>query len=340
MGATTGVMLPPLIFEPIFKERIWGGRRLEVLYGKKLPRGVPIGESWEISDRPGESNLVASGPLAGRSLTWLMENHARDLLGDVRLPGKRFPLLVKILDAREILSVQVHPPAKTAAELNSESKTEMWYVAEADPGAELFAGLRRDVTKEKFERHIRDGTLAESLHRIPVRRGDALFLPSGRIHALGAGVVVFEIQQNSDTTYRVFDWNRTGLDGKPRALHVPESLMSIDFTDFEPSLVQAAPVHTGPAVMRTLVDNALFTVRHCQLRKGSSMTLPPATMHIIGVLSGVARVSANHSTVFLGAGGFTVLPACLDQTAMSGEGDLEFLLIEAGGNKPECPRRE
>src|SRR5208282_2442170 len=138
-----------------------------------------------------------------------------ELLG----PGnqsRRFPLLVKILDAQEKLSLQVHPPAPLAAKLGGEPKTEMWYIAAAKPGAELYAGLKRGVTRRQFEQAIRDATVAECFHRLQVRAGDALFLPSGRVHALGAGLVVFEIQQNSDTTYRVFDWDRVGLDGKPR----------------------------------------------------------------------------------------------------------------------------
>src|SRR5262249_46204265 len=140
-------------------------------------------------------------------------------------------------DAQEKLSLQVHPPAARAAELGGEPKTEMWYISHAEQGAELFVGLRRGGTRRQFEEKIANGTVAEGFHRLRVREGDAMLLPSGRVHALGAGVVLFEIQQNSDTTYRVFDWNRLGLDGKPRALHVAQSIASIDFDDFEPGLI-------------------------------------------------------------------------------------------------------
>ena len=149
-------MLYPLTFRPTFKQRVWGGRELERLYHKPLPPGVPIGESWEISDRPGDVSVVANGPLAGKDLRWLMENHAADLLGDAQPQGGRFPLLVKILDAQEKLSLQVHPPAATASALGGEPKTEMWYVAEAAPGAELYVGLKRGVTRAEFERRIQD----------------------------------------------------------------------------------------------------------------------------------------------------------------------------------------
>ena len=238
-------MLYPFTFRPIFKERVWGGRELERLYHKPLPPGVPIGESWEISDRPGDVSVIANGTLAGKDLRWLMENHAADLLGEARPQGGRFPLLIKILDAQDKLSLQVHPPPAKAAELGGEPKTEMWYVAEAAPGAELYVGLKRGVTRAEFEQRIKAGTVAECFHRVSVRPGDAMFLPSGRVHALGAGLIIFEIQQNSDTTYRVFDWNRLGLDGKPRELHIPQSLASIDFNDYEPSLLPRALPNMG-----------------------------------------------------------------------------------------------
>ena len=223
-------MLYPFVFEPIFKERIWGGRELERLYGQKIPAGRPIGEAWEISDRPGDVSVIINGPLAGKNLRWLMENHAAEMLGGARPAAEgRFPLLCKILDARQKLSLQVHPPAAVAAKLNGEPKTEMWFVADAAPDASLYAGLKRGVTRAEFEKKIADGTVADCFHRIPVKAGDTMFLPSGRVHAIGDGLVIFEIQQNSDTTYRVFDWNRVGLDGQPRALHVAQSLASIDF---------------------------------------------------------------------------------------------------------------
>ena len=212
-------MLYPLVFQPLFKERVWGGRELERLYAKKLPLSKTIGESWEISDRPGDASVIANGPLAGKNLRWLMEHQATEVLGSAKPAAEgRFPLLCKILDARERLSLQVHPPAGKAKELNGEPKTEMWYIADAAPDASLYVGLKHGVTRAQFEKKVADGSVAECFHRIPVRAGDAMFLPSGRVHAIGDGLVIFEIQQNSDTTYRVFDWNRVGLDGKPREL--------------------------------------------------------------------------------------------------------------------------
>ena len=183
-------MLYPLTFKPIFKTRPWGGRHIETLYGKPLPTTEPFGESWEISNRPRDVSVIANGPLAGKDLRWLMEHHRRDVLGADAATSGPFPLLVKILDAKETLSVQVHPPAHVAIQLGGEPKTEMWYVTQAEPGAVLYVGLKQGVTREEFERRIREGTVAESLHRVPVSAGDVMFLPSGRLHAIGGGLVV------------------------------------------------------------------------------------------------------------------------------------------------------
>ena len=323
-------MLYPLKFRPIFKDRVWGARNIERLYGKPLPVAVPIGESWEITDRPGDVSVIANGPLAGRDLRWLMENHARELLGNAAALNGRFPLLIKILDAQNTLSLQVHPPASKADELKGEPKTEMWFITEARADAALFVGLRRGVTRADFERKIADGTVAECFHRHPVRAGDAMFLPSGRVHAIGAGNVIFEIQQNSDTTYRVFDWNRVGLDGRPRELHVEESLASIDFNDFEPALQSHQTEPRGEANVRQLARCPLFTVEQIALASGKSMCLPPQTMHILGVVSGQIVVDSGAEEFSLSSGEFCVVPASAATRVNAGT-DASFLRAEAGG---------
>jgi len=163
------------------------------------------------------------------------------------------------------------------------------FITDAAPGAELYVGLKRGVTRERFEQRIQTGTVAECFHRVAVRTGDAMFLPSGRVHALGAGLVLFEIQQNSDTTYRVFDWNRVGLDGKPRALHLARSLASIDFNDFEPALIRGDSTERGLSKMRKLVSDSSFTVETCKLNAGARIALPPGKMQIIGIINGLLQ---------------------------------------------------
>ncbi len=324
-------MLYPLVFEPLFKERIWGGRELERLYAKKLPAARPIGESWEITDRPGDASVIANGPLAGQDLRWLMANHAAEILGGAQpAAAGRFPLLCKILDAREKLSLQVHPPASQAAALKGEPKTEMWYIAGAAPDACLYVGLQRGVSRADFEQKISDGTVADCFHCLPVKAGDAMFLPSGRVHAIGAGLVIFEIQQNSDTTYRVFDWNRVGLDGRPRDLHVPQSLASIDFNDFEPKLVPAFYRAAAGFKFRQLVEDPLFSVQEFVFEKSGFVKLAGQYLRIIAVTQGAAKISDDGSGVVaeLKSGDFCLIPAVLKNVEIKAAAATSLLCTE------------
>ena len=227
--------MEPITFSPLYMTRVWGGRSLESVYQRHLPDDQPYGESWEMSDREDEQSIVNQGAFAGKSLHDLWTDHREEIFGP-GLTGERFPLLIKILDARDDLSIQVHPPVELAETLGGEPKTEMWYIADCDPGAKLYIGFKDGVTKEDFEASLQDGSVADKVHAIEPRKDQSIFIPSGRLHAIGAGFLIYEIQQNSDTTYRVFDWNRLGLDGTPRDLHVEQSIKSIDFNDCEPGM--------------------------------------------------------------------------------------------------------
>ena len=230
-------MNEPISFEPIAMERVWGGTSL-ARFGKKLPPGAPIGEIWEMVDREDAQSVVTGGELQGKTLNDLWLHQREEVFGSAYIThrSERFPILVKLLDASDKLSVQVHPPAHKAQDLGGEPKTEVWYFLECTKTANIYAGLKKEVTRESFQKLLETGGVDTALHEIPVRAGESIFIPSGRLHAIGVGNVIVEIQQNSDTTYRVFDWNRTGLDGKPRALHIAESMASIDFEDFEPQV--------------------------------------------------------------------------------------------------------
>lgn len=229
--------MEPLTFTPLYMERVWGGRELERVYGRELPDSQkPFGEAWEIVDREEAQSVVDEGEFAGKTLHELWTNHREEIFGEGFQNHPRFPILIKVLDARDDLSIQVHPPANIAPTLGGEPKTEMWFIADCNSGAKLYVGLKSGVTRADFEKSITDGTVADCVHAIMPKPGDSIFIESGRLHAIGAGFLIHEIQQNSDTTYRVFDWNRLGLDGKARELHVAESLASIDFHDFEPTM--------------------------------------------------------------------------------------------------------
>jgi mannose-6-phosphate isomerase len=306
-------MFYPLTFHPIFQERIWGGRKLESLYQKALPPGKIIGESWEISDRPEANSVVANGPLAGKTLAELLAADREAIMGRARTPDGKFPLLIKLLDAQDNLSLQVHPPAHRASDLGGCAKTEMWYVSAADPGALLYAGLKKGVTKNEFAEKTRTGAVAECFHQLPVGQGDSLFLPSGRVHALGKGLVIFEIQQNSDTTYRVFDWKRVDASGKSRQLHVEESLKCIDFEDFEPTLTSPDFINGTDGIrFRPLARHSLFSVDLIEIKKERFYReFNIGEPRIVGVVSGWVEILHEDAPVRLYPGQFALIPAVL-----------------------------
>ncbi len=225
-------------FKPIYQERIWGDHNLAKLFGRTLPEGKKIGESWELVDRPEACSEIESGPgLAPgtrQDIHSLWANRRVEIFGTNAPDLARFPILIKLLDCQDNLSVQVHPPPGHGGE----PKTEMWYFLETTPEAKIYAGLKKGVTREKFEKAIGTPELAQLLSALHAEQSDAMFLPSGRVHAIGGGNVILEIQQNSDTTYRVDDWGRVDDKGRPRELHREQALASIRFNDFEPQFAQ------------------------------------------------------------------------------------------------------
>lgn len=278
-----------LRFLPLYQERVWGGRALESALGRTLPVEAPIGESWEVVDRPEAQSVIASGPARGLTLRVALEKHAAEVMGP-RWPSDRpFPILVKWLDCRERLSLQVHPPKSVAGELGGEPKTENWYIAHTAPDAHLIVGLKRGVTRAQFERAIGDDTVEQCVHHFNVAAGDSILVHSGQVHAIDAGNLILEIQQNSDTTYRVYDWGRVGLDGKPRQLHVPQSLRSIDWNDFEPAPLRAAPT-SG-----TIADCDEFSIRRVVLGPGERCHLRAGEQpRLLSVVSGAVRASLDN----------------------------------------------
>jgi mannose-6-phosphate isomerase len=297
----------PLVFEPIFMERVWGGRRLESLFGKRLPAGVRIGESWEIVDRPEAQSVVHEGSLRGETLHDLWMNRRPEIFGDVP-DSPRFPILVKLLDAQEKLSIQVHPPAEAAEELGGEPKTEFWYIAETGPAAELYVGLKRGSSRTDFAYALEEGSVVEHVHRVAVSAGDAMFLPSGRVHAVGAGNVIVEIQQNSDTTYRIFDWERSD-----RELHIEQAMRSVDFNDIEPSVTRPQG--------ESLVRHELFHVEKWHIEE-PRLASERGRFAIVCCIAGALQCG----NVQLLPGNFALIPASLPQVAVKALADVAEML--------------
>ncbi|TVP76250.1 MAG: mannose-6-phosphate isomerase [Puniceicoccaceae bacterium] len=302
------------LFKPIYQERVWGGTRLASDLGRSLPEGKLIGESWEIVDRPEAQSTTVDG----QSIRSLIQSNPAGIMGNSWPAERPFPILVKWLDCREKLSLQVHPPAAVAPELGGEPKTENWYIAKADPGATLIAGLRQGVSREDFEAGLKASNLEPLVHSINVAAGESMLIPSGRLHAICGGNLILEIQQNSDTTYRVYDWGRVGLDGEPRQLHIEASLRSTDFADFEPNTLKP----TGGD--QILAESDVFKLRKLCMKPGESLRLEAGQPRILSLVTGSIE-AADGST--LGASDNALLPAehSFHFTAKS---DTELLLTE------------
>lgn len=319
MPASTSALAAPLTFTPRLKDYLWGGRELERLFGRELPEGV-IAESWEISGHSAGVSVVDSGQLAGRDLPGLVAEFGVGLVG--RRGGQavargEFPLLVKLLDASHALSVQVHPDDDYAAAhgLDEPGKTEMWYVLHAEPGARIIHGLRAGIKRAAFEGAVAQGRLQDCLNRVRVQPGDAILVPAGTVHGILSGIVLVEIQQCSDTTYRVYDWARVGPDGLPRELHIERALDAIHFgrTGSVPEAPRVAA--TGSGVRREVLTKCEhFVVERVTIEAGARFesVLDGNTFEVWGVLAGTASVeSAGAPPLTLEAVRFVLLPAAM-----------------------------
>ncbi len=317
----SGVALYPLRFVPAMKSYLWGGRGLERL-GKVLPAGI-VAESWEISGHPDGPGTVADGPLAGSTLPELMQRFGRSLVGTALPPSAlvTFPLLVKLIDANDRLSVQVHPDDAYAAqhENGSLGKTEMWVVLDARPGAKLVYGLRPGVTKELFARAVREGTVAECLNEVPVRKGDVFDIPAGMVHAIGEGLIIAEIQQSSNTTYRVYDYDRADAAGNKRPLHVDKALDVIRFGDGAPPAPLMLAKANGQGVEQTLlVQNRYFAVERIESKGCFQSHADGKRFELLMILDGSAVLSWQGGTMPAATGESFLIPASLGTYTVEG----------------------
>jgi len=298
--------LYPLKFKPRYVEKIWGGRKFETVLGKSLPPAAQIGESWELYDFPPGvvegstdwvSAIVAQGPLAGKSLHELVQDFGEELTGDVRLSGEhgQFPILIKFLDARQDLSVQVHPDEQFCREnRGAHLKSEAWYILQNDPGSKLYKGLEPGVTAESFQKAIENGAVEKSIRHIPVKEGECYYLPSGTIHALGAGILVAEVQTPSDTTFRVFDFNRIDPStGKLRKLHVADAMKCINFSGKEETPQKRDHVAGFFTTVSRLVTSPYFKIEKVRFSEGFEQAVPYDQPVVWIMLQGEAQVKVD-----------------------------------------------
>lgn len=306
-------------FRPIYKPRIWGDRRLQEVFGKDLPADRKIGESWELADLPYDKSVVANGTLAGRTLVSVVQEYTRQVTGitDFQIP---FPLLIKFLDAQDVLSVQVHPDAEACRRLGQgEPKSECWYIVDAQADAYIYKGLKPGVTKQAFKKATTNGTVADLLQRVPAERGQCHFLPAGTVHALGPGILVAEIQTPSDTTFRVFDWNRLDDKGQSRPLHIQEAMESIHFQESD----QVLPI----SQVGRLVDSPYFIVDKGHRLAGDQVLFSPGVMKVLVILTGQGHIAdASGHAVDFRAGDCLMIPAAYEG-AMIAKEETEYLMV-------------
>lgn len=316
--------LGALSFEPILKRLIWGGRKLGTVLDKRIGPESDYAESWEIADHRQGRTAVTGGALHGTSLGDLVRTRGRQLLGPASAGVGQFPLLVKFIDAGQTLSVQVHPDDALGRTLaNDNGKTEAWVILDAEPGALIYAGLKPGVNRSRFADAMKSGEVEPLLHRFEARPGDCIFIPAGTLHAIGAGVLLAEVQQMSDATFRVHDWGRVGADGRPRDLHPEQALRSIDFDAGAVWPVSTTPVTGGPGVSReSLVKCDQFELeRWCLAGPRGALTigLDDRFRLLIGV-AGEVRVCWDGGEASLPRGRTLLVPASVDSVALEAKG--------------------
>ncbi len=299
----------PLCFSPVYKDYLWGGSRISELY-KRINTPVPCAESWEISAHPDGMSIVSQGEFKGISLAGIAKEYPRQLLGADK-HSSRFPLLVKLIDAKRRLSVQVHPNEETAARHGGEAKSEMWYVLDATEGAGIYAGFKKRITPEEFLQSLENKNISGKLARLPVKKGDAIYIPGGTVHAIAEGCLILEVQQNSNTTYRVYDWEREGPPGKPRALHIEEAIRVInwDLTGIHPIPPVPMPGH-GPNRKDRVLECDYFSMHRLQMKEAETIAHNGSCFSIIFVEEGSANISSGNGEYLIPKGGTCLIPAC------------------------------
>lgn len=322
-------MLYPLKFRPRLKKRIWGGRLLSERLGKRVPKDSVVGESWEISGVDGDISIVSNGPLAGNNLEELIEVYMGELVGDrvYEKFGLEFPLLIKYIDAQDKLSVQVHPDDELAAERHVDhGKTEMWYILETVPDAELYIGFKEKLSAEIYNAHVSAHTLPQALSTIRVNPGEAFFIPAGTVHSIGKGVLLAEIQQTSDITYRIYDWDRKDAQGRARELHME---LAADAIHFEENGPYALPIKSKKNEAAVLKKCPYFTTNLLDLDGEMELNYVALDSFVIYMpFEEALTVEWDEGSEHFRRGETILLPACIEEVRLKGKGKILEIYIE------------
>ncbi|MCC9603972.1 class I mannose-6-phosphate isomerase [Stieleria sp. JC731] len=315
----------PLIFRPLIKQTIWGGTKLGTMLGKSIGDEGDYAESWEIVDHGDDQSVLTNGALAGKTLADLIAEDPKWLFGKATTE-RNFPLLLKYLDCNRVLSVQVHPDDAYGATMPVPDlgKTEAWYVVDAEPGSLIYAGLKAGVGRAELADAVQAGQTESVLHSFCPSPGDCVFIPAGTVHALGAGLVIAEIQQSSNTTFRLFDWNRVGADGQPRPLHIEQSL---DVTDYESGPVPARKSQQGVQGWQRLVQCDKFSLD--AMESGQGDVGGDGRFHILTVPRGSAKLTTEAESITIECGQSVLLPAAIDKCSVQVEADSTLLHAES-----------
>ncbi len=309
----------PIKLKPAFKDYLWGGTRLRDDFGKDCDFNK-IAESWELSCHKDGNSVVADGEFAGLTLAQYIEKEGKSVLGTNCEKFENFPILIKLIDAKDNLSVQVHPNNEYAQRVEGEyGKTEMWYVVDCDEGASLLYGFKHNITKEEFRERIENNTLLEVTNSVPVKKGDVFFIEAGTLHAIGKGILIAEIQQNSNTTYRIYDYGRVGADGKPRQLHIDKA---VDVTNLCPAkpYPQSEPVDMGGWTKKRLAKCEYFTVDVINVDTSAALEADKSSFVNILVLDGGCVLSSEgNDAVELKKGDSVFIPAGLGKFELTGK---------------------
>ncbi|MDA3800268.1 MAG: class I mannose-6-phosphate isomerase [Kiritimatiellae bacterium] len=320
----------PILLKPVYQDNIWGGTQIPKRYHREAYEGI-CAESWEVSTRPEGMSIVKNGKFKGLSLVDVIEQESTDILGTKYSDLNELPLLIKLIDSKQKLSVQVHPNNENAHLTGGEPKTEMWYILDADPGAIVYAGLKPNTSKEAFQQGMENNTLEQFMEQVSVKKGTTIFIPGGTVHAIAEGCLLLEVQQSSNTTYRVYDWGRVGHDGKPRELHIKKAMDTINFNQGVEGLIKDPVVlaKTKNSTLEEYVSCPYFNFKKLTLNGTETITKTKESFYGLFIESGEATIKIGDNSETLKAGTSCLIPGVVTEFDIQTNKNSEIIIYSA-----------